>query len=682
MSEAKIIVSAEDRSKAVLAGVKASLGQVQSKGAELNEGFGKLGAVLGSAFAGLSFTAFVRATANGIDALNDIKDATGASIENISALEDIALRTGTQLDTVTVSLVKLNQTLNAAKPDSPQADALQAIGLSAEALKKEDPAEALRQTAVALSAFADDGNKARLVQELFGRSIREVAPLLNDLATQSKLVGTVTAAQADEAEKFNKQLAQFEKNSVDAARAVASALLPALNGLFEAYKKFGGVKGIGAAILGLDEQSQLETQAKIQTAAVKRAGDTVDILAEGVKRNPEDTQLLRMLTKARERLSALQTEAATTADSLKRLADESYGSSRNENYGNEGRNVPKPSVQLAAAAKPGDDMRLRAEKINHAQQALAQYVHTLQEQIDKTADLTEKEKALDLLKSLGANGEVSQVRELVLGMEQRLTLLRQDEAIRRDIAKNIDAEAKATQDLDDAIYKYSGRLEEARKIAETARLEAQLAAGVEYSPAELDNIVNGIAGIKTEVKTEVDEMDEMFKQFARNVQDSLGSTIKSTLKGDFDNIGQLWGNLLLDMIAQAAAAQVGKELFGDFFKGGPLGGGAGSLLKMGASFFGIPGFAAGGQHAGGLRIVGEKGPELELTGPARIFSASQTAQLLQAGAGGGGALNLTYAPVIQIDSRADRAQALQDTQAAVRQGQRELIGMLKAKGVY
>lgn len=48
----------------------------------------------------------------------------------------------------------------------------------------------------------------------------------------------------------------------------------------------------------------------------------------------------------------------------------------------------------------------------------------------------------------------------------------------------------------------------------------------------------------------------------------------------------------------------------------------------------IPAFATGGNHAGGFRIVGENGPELELTGPSRIFSASQTAQAF-AGAGVG-----------------------------------------------
>jgi hypothetical protein len=44
---------------------------------------------------------------------------------------------------------------------------------------------------------------------------------------------------------------------------------------------------------------------------------------------------------------------------------------------------------------------------------------------------------------------------------------------------------------------------------------------------------------------------------------------------------------------------------------------------------GIPGFREGGMFGGGLRWVGEDGPELEATGPARIWSSSQTADILQ-----------------------------------------------------
>lgn len=42
----------------------------------------------------------------------------------------------------------------------------------------------------------------------------------------------------------------------------------------------------------------------------------------------------------------------------------------------------------------------------------------------------------------------------------------------------------------------------------------------------------------------------------------------------------------------------------------------------------VPGYAMGGMHMGGLRMVGERGPELEATGPARYWSAEQTKNMV------------------------------------------------------
>lgn len=40
-------------------------------------------------------------------------------------------------------------------------------------------------------------------------------------------------------------------------------------------------------------------------------------------------------------------------------------------------------------------------------------------------------------------------------------------------------------------------------------------------------------------------------------------------------------------------------------------------------------FALGGYHSGGIRMVGERGPEIEATGPSRVFSANQTKRMMQ-----------------------------------------------------
>ena len=56
-----------------------------------------------------------------------------------------------------------------------------------------------------------------------------MAPYLKDLGEQSTLVAKVTKAQAEEAEKFNKELFALQKNVQDVARSLTGPLVSALN---------------------------------------------------------------------------------------------------------------------------------------------------------------------------------------------------------------------------------------------------------------------------------------------------------------------------------------------------------------------------------------------------------------------------------------------------------------------
>jgi hypothetical protein len=150
------------------------------------------------------------------------------------------------------------------------------------------------------------------------------------------------------------------------------------------------------------------------------------------------------------------------------------------------------------------------------------------------------------------------------------------------------------------------------------------------------------------------------------------------------------------MAADALAANVSSAIFGSNGSGGLLKGGLsilGSLLgglggmgggaaKLGSSTFGqslwpIPKFAAGGDFMGGMRLVGEQGPELEMTGASRIFNANQTKNILN---GGGKSMVVNYSPTVHIDSRSDRASIIQDMQRINRQGQAELVSVLENQG--
>lgn len=203
---------------------------------------------------GVSLGALFKGFVDGLDSLNDAADATGSSVEKLSALEQVALRTGTSLqDSVTPSIDKLNQALRA-KADSEQARALRAIGLSAEELRQADPADALRKVAEALSGYADNGDKARLVQTLLGKSARELAPFLKDLAEKGDLVSQVTTEQAASAEKFNQQLALLTTTATNAGRSIAADMLPSLNQMAQLFLELkngpGLVASIGQAFVG------------------------------------------------------------------------------------------------------------------------------------------------------------------------------------------------------------------------------------------------------------------------------------------------------------------------------------------------------------------------------------------------------------------------------------------------
>jgi hypothetical protein len=389
MAIAKLSIDLEARFAQFEKGLERAAALTEKNAQRIDSAFGVMRAAVGGLVAGVGLAglrAFTQSTIDSIDALNDLKDATGASIENISALEDLAMRTGTSMDTVGSSLIKFNAALKDAAPGSQLTAAFDAIGLSVADLRRLDPAEALRQTAVALSQFADDGDKARLTQELFGKSLREVAPFLNDLATQTQLQATVTAEAALEAEKFNKQLFALEAAASQAARALVGPVVSGLNSLIAKFEE--GRKAGDDFIVTLLKQTEIA-----RLLGLGGAGKGFD----GTGRNSG----LAALTGSTEISGGSSDRSAAR---LLRQGKLGVG----DIFG----------VSSKGGSKGGG--RTAAQDLRDTTTELDRYLVNLQRQLDATLQLTEVQKAQIRISEAGAQGFSEAQRNEILRLAERI----------------------------------------------------------------------------------------------------------------------------------------------------------------------------------------------------------------------------------------------------------------------
>jgi len=400
---AKLASFEQDMGKAARAAEKTA--------SQISGAFGVIKAAAGGLVAGIGvggLVAFTRSTIDALDALNDVKDATGASIENISALEDVAVRTGTTLDTVTGSLVKFNQALNTAKPGSDAALAMERLGLSVKELRELDPAEALRRTAVALSGFADDGDKARLTQELFGKSLQQVAPFLADLAKQGGLVAKVTSEQVAEAEKFNLQLFEMQKNAQDLSRLLVSDLVTGINKAAAALKESGLIEGFRTLFTGDDRYKNNKALTEQTEILLNLEKALQDQRGQGFA---EDS---RVVTNTKAQIAGIKEQIRVTQNYRKVLDD----------FGGPVPGAALPSVGGSAGGSTKGRPKLppeikSADFVTPITTELDRYLSSLEQAIEKQQELSAVQTAQLRISEAGANGfsEAQRTRILALAAE-------------------------------------------------------------------------------------------------------------------------------------------------------------------------------------------------------------------------------------------------------------------------
>ena len=593
-----------------------------------------LGAGVAGALSVGALVNFTRAAIDSIDALNDTADATGSTIEAVSALEAVGLRTGTSIDTVTGSLVKFNSVLSDSKPGTEAAEILKRLGLSAAELKAQDPSEALRRTAVAFAKFADDGNKARAMQELFGKSVKEVAPFLKDLAEQERLVGTTSAEAAAEAEKFNKSLAVLSTNATLLTRDLAGPLVTSINKTVEAFREG---KKQGESFFQTLRREQLKLVG-IDIGLPNTGG------AEGTFGEPDRPSL-------------------------------GGGRPRNEGGGGVDWELIEENRKRAEEAKRFAEQGARAAQ---------SYIDGLNRQLQATKDLTVAEAVLADIRAGRAGIVTSRQQQDALAIAAQIDAanrlaIAEKERERRVIESNQAVQASyeqaqaAMRSVEAPIERLNRELIEINKLAaENPFLQGETKLRLEAEAWKR---------LADSTKVAATELDIFSKNAAENIQAAFGDGLVDIMNGNFKNIGDGFVQMLNRMAAEALAADLARKLFGADAKGGVSGTGGlfGSILGGIGSWFGfggVPGMAGGGiAQPGGLYQVAENRPEmLDVNGRQFLLMGNQRGKIdpnPKVGQQRSTVNNVTI-NVPQTTSRATGSQLAADFQRRLAMGQRNL----------
>jgi lambda family phage tail tape measure protein len=191
-------------------------------------------------------------------------------------------------------------------------------------------------------------------------------------------------------------------------------------------------------------------------------------------------------------------------------------------------------------------------------------------------------------------------------------------------------------------------------------------------------------------------MSDSWKTFADNTQRTLSDVLYNGMNGKFSGIEDLFKQMLMRMLANAASAKLTEAMFGNKSSGGTSTGWVGALAAMfsaNGNAFGngnVMAFANGGAFSNqlynsptpfrfasgggfGLGVMGEAGPEavmpLTRDGTGKLGVRSQ--------GGGGMVVQITDNSQIHIDGRVDLAQGLAAASKMMDDKQAKLVDTLR-----
>jgi hypothetical protein len=623
-------------------------------GKQINDVLGNIGVGLSAA----GVVAFGQSVIDGLDKLNDLSKSTGLAVNTLAGLGVAAKQSGADLDSVAGAISKLS--VNIGK----DGDKFRQLGVTAK-----EPLEAFKQLADIFVSIKDPQERAAVAAAALGKSWQETAPLLSEggaaigrMVAEGEKASGVTAKMAEEADKFNDQLEAMKARIAGVAVSLTGDLLPAMNSVLDKLKAASSSSGGILSFFTASNQEEANAAATITNLQDKVAS----------------------LKKMREELTAPTLANKLNNSLLGSLL--SGGVSDIKTIDNQIFAVEKKIAYLQSLSKKADAVASSPAAKAPSKSSISAFLGN--DTGSNSAKAAAKAAEAEAKRLADAREKIFQ-HEIDTELEAFNKLHKDKEKAARDAQTALNDLMKEGQNLKFSVDPM------ARMNAEIERYSVLLKQGaIDQQTFDLA-VAQATDNMKKATEDGFEKMSAAAIGFQTNVQRNLGDGIFKALSGDFDNIGEAWKNMLFRMASDALAANVSSAIFGKNGTGGFLKAGLsilgslGSLGKapaggaLGSSTFGqslwpVPKFAAGGDFMGGLRLVGENGPELEATGPSRIFNAKQTKDIMS---GGGRGVSVNYSPVIQIDSRTDRNEVHAIVSRAVRQGNADLVDKMSRQGL-
>jgi hypothetical protein len=640
----------------------------------------------------VGFTAIASGAATAVVALDqlvksagnfqDLAEQIGSSAEGLASLAVSASVGGTSMDEVAAFATKLTKNLTGVDDESDKAGAaLKALGLDIGELKDADPADQLERIAKALDGF-QDGTGKTAVMEALAKGGAKLLPFLKELSSEGGRQIILTQQMIEQADAYSDAQARSRAKLGLYAQALATEAIPALTAFQEALTDTAKeILGLSQGTTSLKANEGVREFAK---GAVSALGFVVDA-ADGVYRSISiigksigaiGAAGVAVATGEFRMAKSIMTELGRDVDATlnrglfsdklqKRLAE--IGTQTAAVTGKNG------VLKFDGASSGKDGSKSGKEKIDESATALAAYVRQLESATEKTLELTEVEKARIFLTTIGTTGEVAQVRELVLGMAQRIDqekeyieLLKLKRAASASAGDAVNADNAWFQAAKDATP--SAKLEKQR--ADMQRLAAGFTSGAFGDPASIEamnayseaastmlgNISDGV------VKVEGD-FDKLGATFASSLEDAIvkGEGLRSVIQG----LGQ---DILRITVRKTVTEPIGNAVSG-LFSGF-------SLSKLSKLF----GFAEGGVMTGAgplpLRRYASGGvassPQLAMYGEGSVPEAfvplpdGRRIPVQMRGGGGGRAVVVNISNVIgNVASQTDVVAGMKTVRAQI-----------------